>query len=256
MQETTTIGIDCSTNPKKLGISRGLFRKGRLTVLESGVGQGDPVALISDWINASERCLLAFDAPLGWPGSMGEILADHQAGMPLPAEANTLFRRYTDVFIKEMINKQPLDVGSNLIARTAHFALNLLQAIRERTGKQIPLAWHGEYETSCAAIEVYPAATLESRGISSLGYKKAQEVARRKELLELLSDEMVIEADLDALVATDDALDAALCLLAASDFLNGSCYAPRGDMLTQVKRESWIWVKNADQAGQDGVGTR
>jgi hypothetical protein len=246
LQETTTIGIDCSTNPKKLGISRGLFRNGRLIVLESRVDEGDPVALISNWINAEERCLLAIDAPLGWPGPMGVMLADHQAGMPLREEANTFFRRYTDVFIKEMINKQALDVGSNLIARTAHFALNLLQAIRERTGKVIPLAWQGEYETSCAAIEVYPAATLESRGLSSRGYKKPQEVARRRELLEALSDEMVIEAELDELVATDDTFDAALCLLAASDFLNGSCYAPRENMLTQVKKESWMWVKKAE----------
>ncbi len=56
------------------------------------------------------------------------------------------------------------------------------------------MAWQGDYAAACAAIEVYPAATLESRGLSSRGYKKPHEVARRKELLEALSGEMVIEA--------------------------------------------------------------
>jgi len=211
------------------------------------VGECDPAELISHWIDTDKRCLLAIDAPLGWPSPMGEMLANHEAGMPLREEANRFFRRHTDVFIKEMTDKQPLDVGSNLIARTAHFALNLLQAIREKTGKPIPLAWQPGYQSTCAAIEVYPAATLESRGLSSLGYKKLQEISRRKELLVALSEEMEIEADWHELVATDDTFDAALCLLAASDFLKGNCYAPRQDVLAQVKKEGWIWVKKAVQ---------
>lgn len=162
------IGLDCSTNSKKLVLARGLHKDGRIVVCEARVGEGDPVGLISSWMRDDKTCLIAIDAPLGWPQPMGEMLAQHDAGMPLDAEPNIFFRRHTDRFIKDAIEKQPLDVGSNLIARTAHFALNLLQDVRERSGKPIPLAWQPNYESDCAAIEVYPAATLEARGLSGL----------------------------------------------------------------------------------------
>jgi Protein of unknown function (DUF429) len=144
------------------------------------------------------------------------------------------------------VSTKPWEVQSNLIARTAHCALKLLQAVRERSGKSIPLAWQPNYESDCAAIEVYPAATLEARGHSSLGYKKGNEIGRREELASVLSDEMVIEMDLDDLVKTDDTFDAALCLLAASDFLDGKCFNPSDDKIAQVRKESWIWVRKPD----------
>ena len=187
MTDTVIVGIDCSTNPGKLGLARGLYEDERTVVYESRVGVTDPVDLIASWIECEASCLLAIDAPLGWPQPMGQLLARHEAGLSLEEDANMFFRRYTDRFIKDVTKKQPLDVGSNLIARTAHFALNLLQSVRERTGKPIPMAWHPSFGVECAVIEVYPAATLEARGLSSLGYKRNQELPRREELAEALS---------------------------------------------------------------------
>lgn len=242
MSFTDIVGIDCSTNTRKLGIAKGVFSDGELAVTEVISGQRNYVQIIASWVRNSPRTLVALDAPLGWPEAMGSNLASHKAGAVIDVDSNTMFRRYTDSFIKQAINKQSLDVGANLIARTALFALKLIESIRKETGKQIPLAWTSRFANTCAAIEVYPAATLESRGISSSGYKKTEQLERRREILSLLRNEIQFKCDEESVVANDDNLDAVLCLLAAADFLGDKAYKPSPDMKRTVEKESWIWV--------------
>jgi len=248
MNQVDIIGIDCSTNLRKLGIAKGVFSNGKLTVTEVSTGQLNHIQTISSWLKHSPRALIALDAPLGWPQVMGANLVSHMAGSFIDVESNTMFRRHTDWFIKQKLNKQSLDVGSNLIARTALFALKLIESIRKETGKSIPLAWSPQFADTCAAIEVYPAATLEARSISSKGYKKSapekpSQLERRREILSLLDGEFTVEFDKKKVVTNDDNLDAVLCLLAAADFLNGTSYKPSADMKKTVEKESWIWVK-------------
>jgi predicted RNase H-like nuclease len=64
MQEVVIIGVDCSTNLRKLGLARGLHRDGRTAVCESRVGESDPVGLISSWLGRGKPSLIAIDAPL------------------------------------------------------------------------------------------------------------------------------------------------------------------------------------------------
>jgi hypothetical protein len=241
---TAIVGIDCSTNIRKLGIARGEFADGKLTVTEVLSGRKNQVETVASWVRNSPRTLMAFDAPLGWPEAMGPNLASHQAGAFMDVDSNTLFRRYTDSFIKQKLNKQPLDVGANLIARTGLFALKFIEALRKQTGHSIPLAWTSQFTDPCAAIEVYPAATLESRGISSSGYKSAEQLPRRREILGLLGDQIQLKCDAESVVSSDDNLDAVLCLLAAADFLADNAYPPPEDMKDTVEKESWIWAKH------------
>lgn len=243
MNNVDVVGIDCSTDRKKLGLARGVFSNGKFSISEVSIGQPNHVQIISSWIKHSPRSIIALDAPLGWPQAMGPNLACHKAGSVIDIEPNRMFRRHTDRFIKHKLNKQSLDVGANLIARTALFALQLIESIRRETGKLIPLAWSPQFTNSCVAIEVYPAATLEARGISSLGYKKPAQLERRKEILMLLEDEFQFRCNRELVAAKDDALDAALCLLAAADFLDGKAYRPSPDNKHLVEKESWIWVK-------------
>jgi len=237
------IGIDCSTNPKKLGIARGQLANGELIILEASVGHSKPHQVISSWLQNSPRAIIALDAPLGWPKPMGASLSNHLAGSVIQVDSNLMFRRHTDRFIKRELNKQSLDVGANLIARTALFALKHIDSISKETGKVIPMAWSPDFPGSYAAIEVYPAATLESRGIDSSGYKKPEQLARRQEILALLGSELELNCESESIVAKDDTLDAVLCVLAAADFLNGQCYKPAMDKKDVVEVESWIWVK-------------
>jgi hypothetical protein len=133
-------------------------------------------------------------------------------------EANHLFRRLTDQFIKSKIGKQLLDVGADRIARTAHAALTLLDEIRIKIGEVIPLAWETGLQAGIFAIEVYPAATLIAHDISIPGYKRKENREARKTLLSDLRKRIDLPPDISLMENNDDALDAAICVLAGSDF--------------------------------------
>jgi len=110
------IGIDCSTNPKKLGLCRGTASANGLIVEEVVTGAVDPIDVVYSWITDSPS-ILALDAPLGWPVDLGKNLNMHYAGQTIPLEGNQLFRRATDRFIKNQLGKQPLDVGADRITQ-------------------------------------------------------------------------------------------------------------------------------------------
>jgi hypothetical protein len=46
------------------------------------------------------------------------------------------------------------------------------------------------------------------------------------------------------LESSDDALDAAICVLAGLDFLRGEVYKPKDFPL--AKEEGWIWVREVE----------
>ena len=167
------IGWDCAVDAKKCGLAFGEATGEGLEVQSVATGLSDKVltGAIAEHIATSEPCLLAIDAPLGWPSDLGAALTGHEAGGELPHLSHDLFRRGTDRFIKRTIGKQPLDVGADRIARTALAALQRLAHLREKTSQPLPLAWvPGQLEDS-ACIEVYPAGTLTACGFPAAGYK-------------------------------------------------------------------------------------
>jgi predicted RNase H-like nuclease len=241
------IGIDCATDPKKVGIALADCDEGRcaLVAVELGESQELLARKIASWLPPSGPALLALDAPLGWPASLGPALVQHVAGEPLGQNPNLLFRRGTDRFVKEEIGKQSLDVGADRIARTAVAALRLVADVRKLTGHPIPLAWSREIPGP-AAIEVYPAATLTAHGLRASGYKKPRDEKQRAEILQGLGERLEIPPELRDLPRSNaDALDAAVCVLAGCDFIRGRALPPPD--LDEAKREGWIWVsKMAD----------
>ena len=138
------IGVDCSTNDRSVAIAVGHFRDGDLLIdppVVCGGTSGTVKEVLSDQIGGQRPCLLAIDAPLGWPSDLGPALSQHAAGVPLAVQANKLFRRNTDRFVKDRTGQQPLDVGADRIARTAYWALTLLGDLRRTTNADIPLVW-------------------------------------------------------------------------------------------------------------------
>jgi predicted RNase H-like nuclease len=243
--KTRLIGIDCACSSKNIGIALGeRDDSGELRVLEAACG-GNVVSTadtLVDWLKDANTCLLAFDAPLGWPAAMGVELASHAAGQPIVTEPNSFFRRETDRVICRHLGKTPLDVGADRIARTAHSALMLLQQVREGSGLEIPLVWGVEAAASrVSAIEVYPAGTLLAHGMPATGYKKADQRSVREIICDHLSQMIAGPMDVAALLNDADVLDAVVCLIAASDFLKGCCILPVD--LVAAKREGWIWVR-------------
>lgn len=243
------IGIDCASKANEAAFAVARVRDGRLIVEQVSLGQDDVSLaqglgpLLVAHLGA-EPVLLAFDAPLGWPADLAPALAAHEAGEPLPVQPNILFRRATDRFVEETLGKHPLEVGADLIARTAHAALDLLTAIRAWSGLGIQLAWEPAPVTETAAIEVYPAATLLGRWLSERGYK-GHEPQRRSARLALLSRlEHDVEVSPQASTAaadSDHALDAILCALAAADFVRGRVTLPGGGRPEASTIEGWIW---------------
>ncbi len=225
------LGIDCATVPRKTGLVLGELRGEVVHILRCAIGtKREPPAIIAaDWLYQYDEAIIALDAPLGWPRALGAHLSTHRAGLPIQAEADKLFRRATDMAIKHRLGKQPLEVGANLIARTAVAALTLLDRIRQITGRPISLAWAKEEKERWRAIEVYPAATRIGHGAPDVGGS-----------LEGLGELLDCSAVLPALIQSKDAVDAAVCALAAADFLLGRAIAPLDHETALV--EGWIWA--------------
>jgi hypothetical protein len=231
------LGIDCATIPQKTGLALGELRDGKVHILRCGTGTNSelPAKIAADWLHGYDKALIALDAPLGWPRALGTHLRDHSAGLPLQADPNQLFRRATDREIEERLGKRPLEVGANLIARTAVAALKLLDQIRQPTNpsRPIPLAWVPEEEKPWRAIEVYPAATRIGHGAPDVGGS-----------LEGLDDLLDCSA-VPNLRESKDAVDAAVCALAAADFLCGRAEPPNPQNQETACIEGWIWAPRA-----------
>ena len=170
------IGLDAASDFSKFGYAVGYCEDGRVRIKQAGLVEmpGEQNALVSvvvPELRVATRALIAIDAPLGWPAALAAELSSHQAGEAFASDKNDMFRRFTDRYVKSLINKNPLEVGADKIARAAHSALSALKCLRDESGQVIPLAWDKNF-MGAAAIEVYPAGTLKSRGLPDSMYKK------------------------------------------------------------------------------------
>lgn len=212
----------------------------------------------ADWIDedASSSTLIALDAPLGWPQALAETLPGHFAGKAPRFTANEMFRRRTDDVVKVKLNKQPLDVGADKIARATHAALRFLDLLREATGLAVPLAWSPGQPTGVSAIEVYPAATLIAYDLMPSRSYKQEESNERHKLVERLADILELGEEVhNEMGACHDLLDAVVCVMAGVDFAEGNVVEPLSEEMEQAEREGWIWFKAA-RSGTGGVDCR
>jgi predicted RNase H-like nuclease len=249
------IGIDCAVSDKNIGLAKGKVTTADQTdnqaqtfvveVTDAVRGGDEPVLdTLTRWIPDDEKVLLCLDAPLGWPKFLGDELINHSAGDFIATGMNDLFTRYTDKFLRDKIGKRPMEVGANLIARTAHAALKLLEQLRDVTGEEIPLAWQPQLGSRIEAIEVYPAGTLVARNWKAGGYKKKGNVGFRTALLDQISREMNISLIRSMATDSHHVMDAVLCTLTGMDFLNNRCYEP--DKPDVARKEGWIWFLRSE----------
>jgi hypothetical protein len=198
------------------------------------------------WLEACPRCILSFDAPLGWPIALRRGLADHSAGEPLCGARDELFSRETDRFVHAQTGKPPLRVGADRIAATAARTLQLIHNLRKRTGLQLPLGWRpATAPRKTELIEAYPAATLKTYGLPHDGYKSDNDDRhriQRKAILTGIAAEVVLGDFGDALLDSSDAMDAVVCLIAARDYRIGNVHPPKN--VDVARSEGWIWISN------------
>ncbi len=231
------LGIDCATQPKNLGLCLAERTPESFAILETSTvkSQEELLETLGGWMD--KTTLLALDSPLGWPQPMGLHLAKHQAGEWVPVEADFMFSRETDRFVRKTFRKRPMEVGADRIARTALSALSLLERLRDRTGlaMDVPITAGPIQKTS--AIEVYPAATLLARGLVA---PRGED--RRPWLAQRLSQELNLSGNLKrAIAANEHVMDALVCCLAGADFLAGDVFEPTNLKLAQ--KEGWIWIQ-------------
>lgn len=238
------IGLDAASDYSKFGYAIGHYTGGRIRIKQAGLikTQDVPDALMSviaPELRSASNALIAIDAPLGWPASLATELRSHQAGEAFASDKNAMFRRETDTHVKGLINKNPLEVGADKIARAAHSALSALQSLRDESRLPIPLAWDKSFG-GVAAIEVYPAGTLKTRGLPDSKYKKPEQLDVRMDIANHLASEIEgLEMYADG---SADMFDACLCMVAAKDFLDGLAQPPIDLKLAQ--QEGWIWIRN------------
>ena len=240
------IGIDCAAQDAKCGLALGRLSEDRVTVLEVVTKAKSVLPTLVRWFSEHDPAVVAMDAPLGWPEPLGGSLSAHQAGGPIGRSANELFRRTTDLVVREITKKQPLDVGADKIARVALRAVRLIEELREATGRALPLALTAGVPRSTTVIEVYPALTLRSLALSDVRYKGSKPEYRNQRV-RLLSDikaHVDLPEDTRLLAESDDAFDAMVCLLAAADFCAGRVLEPRD--MKRATKEGWIWFRPPD----------
>lgn len=230
---TSLIGIDCATQPRKVGLARGRFDGESIFVDDclSGSSDVEPAQIVAGWIGESGETLLALDAPLGWASALGSSLSAHQAGIAFKVSSDLLFRRRTDDDIALRLGKRPLEVGANLISRTSVAAVDLLGQIRSITGESIPLAWSWPSSSRVSAIEVYPAATRIAHGAPA-----------GSGCVDGLTS---LRCDLDLDRLSVDARDSLVCLVAAADFVLRRASAPTL-IDQQILQEGWIWAASRE----------
>ena len=251
--ETVIIGVDCATDPKRTGLARGRFLPSGSIVLDAvGLASAAPSAeaQVLEWLDGAASALMAMDAPLGWPSSLGDVLAAHRAGGAITVPPDRMFRRHTDEVVRQITGRYPLEVGADRIARTAHAALRLLQAVREGSGREIRLPVQSGHTAGWSVIEVYPAGTLRMLGLPASAYKRPADRAIRAEILDGVADLMTLQDLREPMLDNADVLDAGLCVLAGADFLAGRCQAPRDVELAE--REGWVWTRRAVAARTPG----
>jgi len=218
---TTILGVDCATKPHKVGLARAHVRDGDwyLTDTQACSAAESPVEVLARWIAQDPDCLLALDAPLGWPSALSAALPSHRAGQPVRGEAETLFNRATDRFVRASLGKRPLVVGADRIAHTALATLELLKTLRERT-----------------------AAPLLAHDVDARGYKAVDASDARLAVERLIDRRLTTERAFDAQTANDNVLDAVLCIVSGLDFIAGASSGPSdGDT---AEREGWTWVRD------------
>jgi predicted RNase H-like nuclease len=227
----TIVGVDCAIQEERIGLARATLTaqgKLRLERVTLGTAGESAAASVSQWIAKSSAFVLALDAPLA-----------------LPHPPETLFRRQTDRLVQKTLGKTPPEVGADRIARTAGAALGMLASVRALSSRKVPLAWQQGKQSG--AIEVYPAATLISRGVAGAGYRAATPAGRRArvKILDRLANELEIEPARDVMIEDANLFDAMLCAVAGADYARGLCVDPPD--LPLARKEGFIWFRSSGQ---------
>lgn len=246
-REDVTVGIDFASSPAKTAVVAVQWTAagGRVENATSGL---DDTAVLG-WLR-SGTSKVGIDCPFGWPQRFVQLVSGHadasHAFEPEPTEGwrRDYYFRVTDRHVADAWGITPLSVAAD---RIAHPALRLSFLFSQLHG----LGLHPPLDGSGGLAEVYPAAALKQWGLTRAGYKKSLDLRRT------IVDELAARVPLtfaaglrDAVVRSDDVLDALLCALIARAAEGGLTQWPRPDQHDDALVEGWIHVPDRDSLEQ------
>lgn len=121
-----------------------------------------------------------------------------------------------------------------------HSALKLLDRLGGLLKSDIKLAWSTSL-CGINAIELYPATILKAYDIPAQRYKAKDGGKERAQICGALEKMVMVSAERQSVLASDDELDSVICVLAGHDFLKGHCMNPVNTEL--ASKDGWIWVR-------------
>ena len=258
-EPVSIIGWDAAVDPRNTALSlvRYHVARGTAHVVAHATPRthDEQITTAEEWMRGDAPTLLCVDSPLGWPRQMAPMLSGHGAGAGIPATADELFRRFTDIDVRHRVGKTPLDVGADRIARTALATLNAIESIRALTARRIEAVIDAVDPRAnphvVPLLESYPAGWFASEGIGTRGYRPTNALNQRGDLLHqveqrLQADGISITYGVEraSLVDRADDLDALVCTLNGIDYVSGRCPAPSRDVQDIARSEGWIWCKD------------
>ena len=196
---------------------------------------------------ARDADVVAIDAPLGWPVAFGAAIAAHQRREAWPVSSvRELSYRRTDLFVRDAAGLWPLSVSTDRIGIVAFRAARLLALLRPGAA--------ATRDGSSGIIEVYPAAALRRWGLPFRQYKGADGMPVRRSIVDgLLAIAPIAFAGFhEALLASDDALDALVAALVGIAKHEELVEPLPEDAVEAAGIEGWIWLPTGAPLGRIG----
>jgi hypothetical protein len=232
-----TAGVDLAAEPRgtALAVIEWSAREARLAQLELGVADAPivDVALSVDKVG--------IDCALGWPQDFVDFMAAHADISEPPTHVDggmewrrRLAYRETDRNVREQTGRWPLSVSTDRLGLTAMRCAGLLARLRD-AGLDIDRAGSG------AIAEVYPGASLRRWGLDTAGYRATTDA--RVRLVASLRDQapwLSLDAFVDTMIGSADALDAVIAALSARASALGICPPPPAEHAQLARVEGWI----------------
>jgi hypothetical protein len=164
-----TVGVDLAAEPKKTALAVVDWSDGVARVESVRLGAGNDA--VTEAVLACDKA--GIDAPFGWPDAFVRMVSDHHAG-GRPATSGLanrdgrrpLTKRRTDLVVQAATGISPLSVSADLIA---HVALRCAGLLAELGDLGVDVG-----RVDGRVVEAYPAAALRIWGLTSRGYKSAQ----------------------------------------------------------------------------------
>ena len=233
------VGVDLASQPEKSSLCVVEWPTGTARPRITAVHRPADDDLIVEL--AADAAAVGLDCPLGWPSPFVEMVAAHHRGEATSGVAATprdLRLRTTDQWIRRHIPRDPLSVSTDRLGIVALRGIGIIERI----------AGPGVDRSGAAGLyEAYPGGSLAVWGLTATGYKTADAIAVRRDIVEALAAHIDLgDLSVDDLAENADDLDAAITAIVTALAHAGATTAAPPELHDLARIEGWIHVPTID----------